>query len=185
LNARAVLYNSVNQASELCPDLVLLPYYFEDYEEVTKKLYTILCEFADDIQAVSCDEAYIDVSSRIKKLDEVIPLAENIRRLVLEGTQCHASIGAGENMLLARMATNLAKPNGSFFYDSKDAFIANLSAIPIKSFPGVGWVTVKKLDEMGIKNGQELLETPKDKLRTHLGSKNGESYVVHSSVFLP
>jgi DNA repair protein REV1 len=87
-------------AVKKCPSLVILPYEFASYKEVSHKLYEILFRYADDIEAVSCDEAYIDVTS--KNSGDASILAESIRKDIFEACKCTASIGMSHNRLLAR-----------------------------------------------------------------------------------
>jgi hypothetical protein len=123
----------IGSIKKLAPDLVIIPYEFSKYNACSKQIYRILIEKADYVQAVSCDEAYIDVSIQIRKkllneglLDDEeqdlrsqqmvqrlsVQLAEEIRREILAATGCPASIGISHNLLLARLATTRAKPDG-------------------------------------------------------------------------
>ncbi|KAJ3224939.1 deoxycytidyl transferase, partial [Chytriomyces hyalinus] len=97
-----------------------VPYDFEKYDQVSKALYKILYEVGDALMVVSCDEAYIDVSSKVleRGVGQELILAEKIREDVFLATGCTASVGIGENMVIARVATKKAKPNGAFMISS-------------------------------------------------------------------
>lgn len=94
-----------------CPDLVVIPYEFDAYHEVSEAIYRILLQHAPVVQPMSCDEAYLDITG---VCDDPVRLAEELRTKILEATKCNASVGIGPSILLANMATRKAKPNGVF-----------------------------------------------------------------------
>ncbi|KAL6219561.1 hypothetical protein ACLB2K_007320 [Fragaria x ananassa] len=100
----------VRNAKALCPHLVILPYNFGAYEEVADQFYDILHKHCRKVQAVSCDEAFLDVTY-LEGVDTDI-LASTLRREIFEITGCTASAGIAGNMLMARLATRTAKPDG-------------------------------------------------------------------------
>lgn len=133
-------------------------------------MYDIISGFADDICAISCDEAFIDVSSRAKNDEDALKLAENIRSIIFSQTSCRASIGIGENLLLARLATKKAKPDGSF-YLSREKFTSNLELYSVTDLPGLGHSLASKLSRINVLNCLELIKIPKNILSGVLGSK--------------
>ncbi|MCH99763.1 DNA repair protein REV1, partial [Trifolium medium] len=102
----------VRDAKALCPHLVIFPYNFEAYEEVADQFYSILHRHCNKVQAVSCDEAFLDVTH--SKVEDPELLASSIRKEIYETTGCTASAGIAGNMLIARIATRTAKPNGQY-----------------------------------------------------------------------
>ncbi|KAI9004798.1 hypothetical protein BC832DRAFT_67826 [Gaertneriomyces semiglobifer] len=165
----------VGPARRSCPELVVVPYEFEKYEDATKKLYQILHRYADEIQPCSCDEALIDVSSQITNVGtgQEVELARQMRRDIKEATGCNASIGISENILLARMATKKAKPNGEFYLasSSKIDFLADCK---VGELPGVGWSLSSRLEARGVVYCKDLMAIPKHELQHDHGSKTGE-----------
>ena len=111
----------VGPAKSMCPDLKIIPYDFEGYQSVAKTLYDTVSKYTLDIQAVSCDEMIVDISSlsNAKGLLNVIEFAEQLRKEIYDATLCTASIGMGHNVLLAKMATKRAKPDGIFKINGK------------------------------------------------------------------
>ncbi|KAJ3023570.1 deoxycytidyl transferase [Thoreauomyces humboldtii] len=162
----------VHHAQQSCKDLQVLPYEFEEYDRCSKALYTILLQHGDQVQAVSCDEAYLEVSSPGSSRGFEIELADIIRREILEQTGCNASIGIGSNMLVARMATGVAKPNGVHLVPNGEeaTFMASQS---IRSLPGVGKVLTTKLERTGISDCGKLANLSIGHLQRECGGKTG------------
>ena len=144
---------------------------------------------ADDLQAVSVDEALLDVTNAVSNLkaqaqpmnpadalthDYAKDLAEMLRSQIVQATQCQISIGIGSNLLLARFATKRAKPASSFHLRDGEAeeFLAPL---PIDLIWGVGWHMRKKAEEkLGIRTIGELATKSKTALTAVFGPKMGE-----------
>ena len=165
----------IQEAKRRCQDLVILPYEFDKYRRVSEKLYKILISFSDRIQAVSCDEALIDVSLKIptKGLGEEIKLAKEIRKAIFEETDCTASIGISHNILLARLSTKKAKPDGEYYLSGKDVpeFLKN---IKIEDLPNIGWANTRKFREINVSTCSDLLQLSLEKLQLEFGNKTGE-----------
>ncbi|KAL6010236.1 hypothetical protein ACLOJK_000667 [Asimina triloba] len=107
----------VRDAKALCPHLVIFPYNFKAYEEVADQFYNILHKHCKKVQAVSCDEAYLDVTEL--GTDNPVLVASRIRHEIFVATGCTASAGISGNRLLARLATRTAKPNGQYSIPSE------------------------------------------------------------------
>ncbi|BAB08828.1 unnamed protein product [Arabidopsis thaliana] len=135
----------VRHAKDLCPQLVIVPYNFEAYEE-----------------ALSCDEAFLDVSDLSDVETEV--LASTIRNEILETTGCSASAGIGGTMLMARLATRVAKPAGQL-YISAEKVEEFLDQLPVGTLPGVGSVLKEKLVKQNIQTCGQLRLISKIKKR--------------------
>ncbi|XP_031744472.1 DNA repair protein REV1 isoform X3 [Cucumis sativus] len=103
----------VRDAKALCPHLVIFPYDFKSYEGVADQFYDILHKHCEKVQAVSCDEAFLDISGTNNVDPEV--LASKIRKEIFDTTGCTASAGIATNMLMARLATKTAKPDGQCY----------------------------------------------------------------------
>lgn len=145
----------LGRAKQLCPDLIILNYDFQGYEEVSDKVadivFGVAAEHDGSVEQVSCDEAYLELhlgdgdnctAERIAK-----DLATTIRQEIFERTQCTASIGIATNKLLAKLGTDRVKPNGSFIVqDYRDV----LQPLKLKDLHGVGYRLDKKLAEEGL-----------------------------------
>ncbi|KAL0454288.1 UNVERIFIED_CONTAM: DNA repair protein REV1 [Sesamum latifolium] len=138
----------VKDAKILCPELVIVPYDFEAYEKVADQFYDILHKHCNKVQAVSCDEAFLDVSE--SEVGDPQLLASIIRKEILDTTGCTASAGIAVNMLMARLATKTAKPDGQC-YIPPEKIDDYLCTLPVKALPGIGHVLEAKLKKGKLK----------------------------------
>ncbi|KAG1450364.1 hypothetical protein G6F56_008372 [Rhizopus delemar] len=167
----------IQQAKALCPALQIIPYEFEKYKSISEKFYRILFQYADEIEAVSVDEALIEVGSHINELyqGEEDALALRIRDEVRLTTGCEASVGIGPNILLARMSTKKAKPANSFYCKSKEDIEELLSSQRVIDLPGVGYAIEEKLANMNVETIPDLRDIPLHELKSKLGPKLGQT----------
>ncbi|XP_035248430.1 DNA repair protein REV1 [Anguilla anguilla] len=163
------------QAKRLCPALQAVPYDFQAYKEVALVLYETLASYTHEIEALSCDEVLVDASGLLAELG-VAPdeLASAIRTDVRERTGCSASVGMGSNILLARMATRKAKPNGQYYLkpEEVDDFIREQ---PVTSLPGVGRSMGCKLTSLGVRTCGELQQLSLSRLQKEFGPRTGQT----------
>nr|XP_023919582.1 DNA repair protein REV1 isoform X1 [Quercus suber] len=160
----------VRNAKALCPHLVIFPYNFEAYEEVADQFYNVLHKHGNKVQAVSCDEAFLDVTG--SEGDPQL-LASKIRKEIFETTRCTASVGIAGNMLMACLATRTAKPDGQC-YIPPERVDDYLSQLPIKALPGIGHVLEEKLKKQNVWTCGQLRMISKDSLQKDFGLKTGE-----------
>ncbi|XP_025063017.1 DNA repair protein REV1 isoform X6 [Alligator sinensis] len=162
------------QAKKLCPNLQAVPYDFNAYKEVARTLYEMLASYTHNIEAVSCDEALVDITEILTETrltpDE---FANTIRTEIKAQTKCAASVGMGSNILLARMATRKAKPDGQYYLkpEEVDDFIRGQL---VTSLPGVGRTMESKLASLGIKTCGDLQYVSMAKLQKEFGPKTGQ-----------
>ncbi|XP_041994081.1 DNA repair protein REV1-like isoform X1 [Salvia splendens] len=161
----------VKDAKIRCPQLVIVPYDFRAYEMVADQFYDILHNHCNKVQAVSCDEAFLDVSD--SKVGDYELLASIIRKEILNTTGCTASAGIAENMLMACLATRTAKPDGQFHIPpgKVDDYLYTL---PVKALPGIGHVLEEKLKKKQIRICGQLRPIAKESLQKDFGMKTGE-----------
>nr|XP_045003674.1 DNA repair protein REV1 isoform X7 [Jaculus jaculus] len=161
-------------AKQLCPNLQAVPYDFHAYKEVAQTLYETLASYTYNIEAVSCDEALVDITEILAETrltpDE---FANAIRMEIKDKTKCAASVGMGSNILLARMATRKAKPDGQYHLqpDEVDDFIRGQL---VTNLPGVGRSMESKLASLGIKTCGDLQYMTMAKLQKEFGPKTGQ-----------
>ncbi|CAK7297659.1 DNA repair protein REV1 [Vulpes lagopus] len=162
------------QAKQLCPNLQAVPYDFHAYKEVARTMYETLASYTHNIEAVSCDEALVDITEILAETrltpDE---FANAVRTEIKDQTKCAASVGIGSNILLARMATRKAKPDGQYHLkpEEVDDFIRGQL---VSNLPGVGRSMESKLNSLGIKTCGDLQYMTMAKLQKEFGPKTGQ-----------
>jgi DNA polymerase-4 len=142
-------------AKRLCPDLIFVRHNFDRYTEVSSLVFGILKEYSDLVEPLSIDEAFIDVTDDIKKIGSATVIARKIRNDIKQKTGLTASAGISVNKFLAKIASDINKPDGMFLIKPEEAekFIENL---PIEKFYGIGKVTALKMHNLGIHSGSDL-----------------------------
>jgi DNA polymerase IV len=142
-------------ARRLCPDLIFVKHNFDRYTEVSSVVFGILREYTDLVEPLSIDEAFLDVTEDKKKICSATVIAKRIRKDIKERTGLTASAGISVNKFLAKIASDIKKPDGMFLIKPEDAeaFIENLK---IEKFFGIGKVTALKMHNLGIHNGADL-----------------------------
>lgn len=142
-------------ALRLCPDLVVIPGTMAKYREAAQQIRQIFYRFTDKVEPLSLDEAYLDVTDCSDFQGSATLIAEQIRKLIFEEVGVTASAGIAPNKFLAKVASDLNKPNGQFVItpDNVDGFVKTLA---VKRIFGVGKVTNEKLERLGIKTCGDL-----------------------------
>jgi DNA polymerase-4 len=136
-------------ALKLCPHLILVPGRMEVYKAVSAQIRSVFARYTDLIEPLSLDEAYLDVSDCNEHHGSATLIAESIRREIFELTGLTASAGIAPVKFLAKIASDLNKPNGQYVITPENVpeFIKTL---PLIKIPGVGKVTAAKLEHMGL-----------------------------------
>jgi DNA polymerase-4 len=173
-------------ASRLCPQLIFVPPRFERYKEVSAQISTIFRQHTDLVEPLSLDEAYLDVTHHKKGNPSASLIASEIRTEILKLTGLHASAGISINKFVAKIASDINKPNGQKTIPPEEvlSFLENLD---IRKFFGIGKVTADKMYGLGIFTGADLKLKSEDFLETHFGKSGRYFYravrgVHHSEV---
>jgi len=161
-------------ALQNCPELIFVKSNFKRYEEVSNQIRKIFHEYTDLVEPLSLDEAYLDVTNNKKGNPSASLIAEEIRKKIKEKTGLNASAGISINKFIAKIASDINKPNGQKTVPP-DEVIEFLEKLDIKKFYGVGKVTVKKMYRLGIFTGMDLKQKSKEFLEEHF-SKSGRYY---------
>jgi len=156
------------QAKQKCPDIVIIPPNRRRYSEISKKIMAILNNFSPIVEQVSIDEAYVDITGCEKVHGDPEQTAVKIKTRIKEIVDLTCSIGIAPNKFLAKIASDIEKPNGLTIItpDKTTAFIASL---PIRKVPGVGKVAHRQLDQIGIKTLGDVRKHSKTMLMDRLG----------------
>ncbi|PQB05349.1 DNA polymerase IV [Aureitalea marina] len=161
-------------ARELCPELIFVPPRFGRYKEVSKAIREIFLNYTDLVEPLSLDEAYLDVTENKIGFPSATIIASEIRKQIKEKIQLNASAGISVNKFLAKVASDINKPNGQKTIPPEEV-IDFLEGLEIKKFFGVGKVTRDKMYRLGIFTGKDLKEKSEEFLTTHFG-KSGNHY---------
>jgi len=163
-----------SHAYRLCPDAVFLRPRFEAYRAVSTEIHAIFHEFTDLVEAVSLDEAYLDVTDSQMQQGSATLMAKEIKRRIREATQLTASAGVSYNKFLAKLASDRNKPDGLCLIlpEQGKEIIAEL---PIGNFHGIGKATEAKMKALGVHCGNDLGRISLESLIQHFG-KAGEHY---------
>jgi len=162
----------VFKAKQLCPEIILTPVRFEVYREVSNQIRSIFARYADLIEPLSMDEAYLDLSHR---KESGAALAQEIRERIFEETELTASAGIAPNKLLAKVASDWNKPNGQLEIKAEDVD-GFMRGLPVSKLHGVGERGQEKLAEMSVTTCGDLQKLSKIELAEELGRWGLELY---------
>ena len=160
-----------------CPELVFVKPRFDVYRAVSKQIHAIFADYTPIIQPLSLDEAYLDVTANLRGIDTAWATAKEIRARILAETGLTASAGISYNKFLAKLASDQRKPNGQFAV-TPEMGAAWVETLPVKRFHGVGPVTARKMQALGIETGADLRAKPIEFLRAHFGSAADWYYAI-------
>lgn len=157
-------------AYQKCPDIIFVKARFEVYKEVSLKIRAIFKRYTDKIEPLSLDEAYLDVTENKLGIETATEIAQRIKQEIKEELNLIASAGVSVNKFLAKVASDQDKPDGLFVITPKkiERFIALL---PIKKFHGIGKVTEKKLNNLGVYFGKDLQRLSIEELEDNFKSR--------------
>jgi DNA polymerase-4 len=161
-------------ARRLCPHLIFVKPRFSRYKEVSKVVHSIFYQYTDLVEALSLDEAYLDVTNNKKGIPSATLIAEEIRTKIYELTGLTASAGISINKFLAKVASDYNKPNGQKTIPPEEV-INFLSDLDVRKFHGVGKVTAEKMYRKGWYTGADLRKQSLSNLEKHFG-KSGQFY---------
>lgn len=165
---------SCYEARKRCPEVIFVRPRFEVYRAVSSDIRRIMHSLTPHVEPLSLDEAYLDVTGLSVHKGSATLMANWLRAQILEYTGLTASAGVSFNKMLAKIASDINKPNGTAIITPKEAdrFI---STLPIERFHGIGKATAKRLHAMGVSNGADLRRTPAAVLVQEFG-KRGQFY---------
>ncbi|NTF46264.1 DNA polymerase IV [Rhizobium rhizogenes] len=162
-------------AKRKCPDLIFVPPRFDVYRAVSQQIREIFAEYTPLIEPLSLDEAYLDVTQNLKGMDIATEIALEIRAKIKQVTGLNASAGISYNKFLAKMASDLNKPNGQAVITPKNG-PAFVEALPINKFHGVGPATAERMRSYGIETGLDLKSKSLAFLQEHFGKSGPYFY---------
>tara|TARA_R110002072_G_scaffold208301_1_gene365838 strand:+ start:189 stop:1283 length:1095 start_codon:yes stop_codon:yes gene_type:complete len=159
---------SCAEAYRRCPQGVFVRPDMERYAAVSRQIQGIFGEYADAVEPLSYDEAYLDVTSDLRGLGSATATAEAIRREVKEATGLTVSAGVAPNKFLAKVASDLDKPDGLVVVPP--ARVPELLAtLPVRAIPGIGKVTAERCKRLGIVSAVDFLRHDEGQLSEWFG----------------
>ncbi len=175
-------------AKRNCPELIFVKARFDRYKEVSKQIRTIFYDYTELVEPLSLDEAYLDVTVNKKGNPSATLIAQEIRDRIFKETGLNASAGISINKFIAKVASDVNKPNGQKTVNPEEvqSFLENLE---IRKFYGVGKVTADKMYRLGIFTGKDLKTKSLAFLEEQFG-KSGSYYYnvvrgIHNSPVKP
>src|SRR3954447_9714478 len=157
-----------SRARRLCPDAIFIPPDFRRYSKESEKIFAIYRELTPLVQAVSIDEAYLDVTDHLGEWGTATALAKEIRRRVREERGLTVSVGAGPNRLIAKIASDFDKPDGLTVVPPGKVQ-AFLDPLPVRRLHGMGPATERALAELGAQTVADLRGVALDVLSGRFG----------------
>ena len=175
-------------AKQKCPHLIFVKTDFERYKELSVKIRAIFYEYTDLVEPLSLDEAYLDVTENKKGNPSANEIAREIRARIYEKTGLRASAGISINKFIAKVASDINKPNGQKTIHPEEV-LPFLEELPVNKFYGVGKVTASKMYNLGIFKGKDLKKKSLEELVKSFG-KSGTHYYnivrgIHNSAVKP
>ena len=155
-------------ARRRCPDLTVLPVDMALYRRGSKKVMETLSDFSDAVEVVGLDEAYVDLSGSPVPQSR----AREIKHRIRQATRLVCSIGLGPNKLMAKIASDLDKPDGLFVLTDEN-WLESVGEKPASLLPGIGPRTSERLRTAGIETVTELARAPDGVLEGAFGPRHG------------
>lgn len=162
------------QAVRLCPQAIFVKPRFDVYRKVSEQIREIFFEYTNLVEPLSLDEAYLDVTENHINLPSATLIAKKIRERIKEKTNLTASAGVAHNKFLAKVASDLDKPDGLAVILPEDAE-EFLEKLEIGAFHGIGEATESRMKSLGIHTGKDLKEWSEIELVNEFG-KTGRHY---------
>jgi DNA polymerase IV len=156
------------RAERLCPEAVFVPPDFTRYKAASRAVREIMRRHTDLIEPLSLDEAYLDVTANKTGLPTATRVASTIRAQIREELKLTASAGVAPNKFLAKIASDMRKPDGLFVIQPAQVE-AFLTPLPVGRIPGVGKVMDEKLALLGVRTVGELRQLPLAELERRFG----------------
>ncbi|SMF28614.1 DNA polymerase IV [Pseudobacteriovorax antillogorgiicola] len=160
-----------SRALRLCPQLILRPSRFDVYRQVSQQIRDVFHSYSSLVEPLSLDEAFVDVTHHQGITATKIALEMKAR--ILEVTKLTASTGVGPNKMIAKIASDLRKPDGITIVPPENVFLF-MQGMPVKKIPGIGPKSAERLARKGIHQCRDVLTVGQIKLVEWFGQRFGE-----------
>jgi DNA polymerase-4 len=142
-------------ALRLCPHAICVQPRMQVYKDVSNQVFGIFHEFTPIVEGLSLDEAFLDVTASLPLMGDAVAIARAIKQRILQTTRVTASVGVAPNKLVAKIASDMKKPDGLTVVTA-ESVRDTLGALSIRRLPGLGRKTGEKVEEAGIRTLAEL-----------------------------
>lgn len=160
----------VSRARELCPSGIFVEPHFEAYKETSDRIHEIMLHYADAYEPISLDEAFLDISGMGSQYPTLGAIGRAIKKEILDKTELVASVGIAPNKFLAKMASDMDKPDGLRIIPyGKEKEI--LRPLPVRRLWGVGKVMENRLIQAGYRVIGDIQDAPAEELAALLGNQ--------------
>lgn len=167
----------IQEALDLCPELVVVKGHYSYYEELSEKFMKIIQSYTPYVEQASIDECYADMTEVIKRYPRPLDLAWQIQHELKQTLQLKCSIGVAPNKFLAKMASDMRKPMGITIL-RKSEIKKKLWPLSIHEMVGIGKKTSKALNALGIETIGDLAEYPDHSLLSKILGKNTQAVIL-------
>ena len=159
-----------SQAMRLCKQLIIMPVRMSRYSEISKQINRIFYDYTDQIEPLSLDEAFLDVTGSIKLFGSAENIGRQIKDRIKNEIGLTASVGIAPNKFLAKLASDLEKPDGFVAITDKNKQQI-LDPLSVSKIWGIGKVTAEKLTDRGIKTIGQLRKITIEYLKSYFGNQ--------------
>jgi len=156
------------EARRRCPNLCRVAPRMSHYQNVSRQIFAVFREFTPLVEGLSLDEAFLDVTSSLRLFGPGRDIAQSIKTRIHEQTELTASVGVADNKLVAKIASDLDKPDGLVVISSDDVQ-ARLDPLPVEVIPGIGKETLARLQRIDIRTIADLRQAPNHDLEPIFG----------------
>jgi len=163
------------EAVRRCPQAVVLPVRMERYREVSRRVFALFDTMTPLVEPLSIDEAFLDVTDSTRLLGPAERIARDLRASILDATGLTASVGVAANKFLAKLASDLDKPDGLVVVQA-DRVQAMLDPLDVSRLWGVGKVTLPRFAALGLHTFGDVRRRTESALREHFGDEAGRHY---------
>jgi nucleotidyltransferase/DNA polymerase involved in DNA repair len=167
----------ISQAYKLCPHGIYIPPNGSLYSQVSKDIFKLFYEFTDLVEPLSIDEAFLDISGCVKLFGSARNIGEKLKYRIFEVQALTSSIGIAPNKFLAKIASDLEKPDGLVIVDENN-IRSFLNPLPLSRMWGAGKKTIEKLERFGIYTIGDLAKFPPDVLEQKFGKLGKHFYML-------
>lgn len=171
----------ISQAYKLCPQGIYVPPNGRLYSQVSRDIFKLFYEFTDQVEPLSIDEAFLDISGSIKLFGSGRIIGEKLKEMVCQKQSLNASVGIAPNKFIAKIASDLEKPDGLVIVE-KNKIQDFLNPLPISKLWGAGEKTIEKLNKLGIRTVGDLAQLPLNVLESRFGKFGKHFYALSRGI---